>query len=316
MSCLIWNCRGFGNPCTRNELAEMVRAKDPFIVFLAKTWADEARLKDVKRKIQFENMFVSLRTTRGGGLVLFWRESVNISVASFDKNHIDAIINKNKENEWRFIGFYGEPGTHKRIESWDLLRSLNQKFRVPWLCAGDFNELVRSEEKLEGNRRSYNQMQLFWDAINTCGFTDLGYMGSKFTWSKHYNNGYSIWKRLDRALCTSNWVNLFAGTKVSHLTCTTSNLTPLWITPSDIPPPPVARLFWFEEMWLSNKGCGRVVEAVWRNIVSNEAKTQVLKKIEKCGLELIQWSRKNFGHVRRELVEKRKLLVKAKQETR
>jgi len=42
----------------------------------------------------------------------------------------------------------------------------------------------------------------------------------------------------------------------------------------------------------------------------------VLKKIEKCGLELIQWSRKNFGHVRRELVEKRKWLVKAKQETR
>ena len=54
-----------------NELAELVKAKDPSIVFLVETWADEARLKDAKRKIQFENMFVSPRTTRGGGLVLF-----------------------------------------------------------------------------------------------------------------------------------------------------------------------------------------------------------------------------------------------------
>ena len=142
MSCLIWNCRGLGNPGTVNELAELVWAKDPSVMFLAGTWADKARPKDVMRKIQFENMFVSPRTTRGGGLILFWRESVNVSVEGFDKNHIDAIINKNKENKWRFTGFYGEPNTQKRIESWDLLRNLNQKFRVPWLCTGDFNELV------------------------------------------------------------------------------------------------------------------------------------------------------------------------------
>ena len=87
------------------ELAKLVQAKDLSIVFLDKTQADEARLKDVMKKIQFQNMFVSPRTTRGGGLVLFWRESVNLSVEGFDKNHIDAIINKNKENEWRFTAF-------------------------------------------------------------------------------------------------------------------------------------------------------------------------------------------------------------------
>ena len=98
MSCLVWNYRGLGNPCTGNELAKMVRAKDPSIVF-AETWADKVRLKDVKRKIQFENMFISPRNTRGGRLVLFWRELVDISMEGFDKNHINTTINKNKENE-------------------------------------------------------------------------------------------------------------------------------------------------------------------------------------------------------------------------
>ena len=109
-------------------------------------------LKDVKRKFQFENMFVSPRTSKGGGLLLFWRSSIDISVEGSDKNHIDTIINKNKDNEWRFIGFYGKLDTQKRIESWDLLRTLKRKFQSPWLCAGDFNELGIAEEKLGGSR--------------------------------------------------------------------------------------------------------------------------------------------------------------------
>ena len=119
-------------------------------MFLAETWADETRLKDMKRKFQFENMFVSPRTSKGGGLVLFWRSSIDNSVEGSDKNHIDAIINKNKDTEWRFKGFYDEPDTQKRIQSWDLLQTLKRKFQSPWLCAGDFNELVRREEKLGG----------------------------------------------------------------------------------------------------------------------------------------------------------------------
>ena len=77
----------------------MVQAKDPSVLFLVKTWADEDRLKDVKRKIQFENMFVSPRTSRGGGLVLFWRSTIDVSMEGSDKSHIDAIIDKSKESK-------------------------------------------------------------------------------------------------------------------------------------------------------------------------------------------------------------------------
>lgn len=71
MSYLVWNCHGLENSCTENEPADIVRAKDPSVVFLTETWTDETRLKDVLRKIKFENMFISLRTNRGGALVLF-----------------------------------------------------------------------------------------------------------------------------------------------------------------------------------------------------------------------------------------------------
>ena len=69
------------------------------------------------------------------------------------------------------------------------------------------------------------------------------------------------------------------------------------IAPCGIDPLPSSRPFRFEKMWMSDKECGRVIEAVWRGSFPCEAKKQVIKKIEKCGSELSQWSRKNFGHV-------------------
>lgn len=90
-------------------------------------------------------------------------------------------MNKGTENAWRFTRFYGEPVTHKCFESWDMLQQLNNRFHLPWLCVADFNEIVGNSEKLVGSSRSHNQMQLFREAIDECGFIDLGYVGSQFT---------------------------------------------------------------------------------------------------------------------------------------
>ena len=79
------------------------------------------------------------RTTKGGGLVLFWKNSVNLTVVESHKYYIDAVINKNDDDEWRFAGFYGEPDSSRRNEAWAKLRSLNSSQNIPWLCAGDYN---------------------------------------------------------------------------------------------------------------------------------------------------------------------------------
>ena len=110
---------------------ELVWAKDPSIVFIAKTWANEARLKQIKKDIQFDYLFFVPRVNRKGGLAMLWKNSINLSIESFSKNHIDSIIDKGSNEAWRFIGFYGEPNTQKRKESWDLLCLQNRHFDLP-----------------------------------------------------------------------------------------------------------------------------------------------------------------------------------------
>ena len=107
MSILCWNCRGLGNQRTENQLADMVWAKDPSVVFLAETWTDEARLVFVKERLKMKNKFVAPRRNKTRCLMIFWKEDFNLTVETFSKYHINSTINKNKEGEWRFTGFMG-----------------------------------------------------------------------------------------------------------------------------------------------------------------------------------------------------------------
>ena len=205
MSCIAWNCRGLGNLRTGRELVKIIRAKDPSIVFLAETMVDDVRLEIVQSNIGFDHRWVVPREGRGGGLVLFWKATINLTIEDSNKSYIDAFINKNSENEWRLMGFYGKLELARRFEAWNKLKNLNKHSKMPWLCVGDFNEITRLDEKVGGAIKTHNQMQLFHDVIDKCRFMDLGFVGPKFTWNKHFENGNSIWERLDRGLAINNW---------------------------------------------------------------------------------------------------------------
>ncbi|XP_075665671.1 uncharacterized protein LOC142635397 [Castanea sativa] len=134
--------RGLGNLRTGKELGDIIRAKDPSVVFIAETLTDEARLDRVLQNIDFDKKWVVPKEGRGGGFALFWKASINLTVEDSSKYYIDVCIDKNTEQEWRFTDFYGEPETTTRSEAWDSLCRLNRHPNTPWLGAGDFNELV------------------------------------------------------------------------------------------------------------------------------------------------------------------------------
>lgn len=98
--------------------------------------------------------------------------------------------------------------------------------------------------------------------IDECQFMNLRYVGFKFTWAKHYVDGRSIRIRLDRCMATNSWFQKFPGTRVYHLSCMSSDHSPLLINLSRLPNLRKKRCFKFEKMWLSDPTCGETVEEV------------------------------------------------------
>ncbi|KAK4566162.1 hypothetical protein RGQ29_002398 [Quercus rubra] len=136
---------------------------------------------------------------------------------------------KNHGNSQDFM-----PETHKRFKSWDLLHQLHRQSSLPWLCASDFNKITRQSEKSGGRLHPHNQMQQFRDVLDECGFMDLGFKGFPYTWSKHWQNGLSVWERLDRVVASQKWFLEFPGTRVHHVDSTTPDHNMLWIDQADL----------------------------------------------------------------------------------
>lgn len=121
---------------------------------------------------------------RFGGLALLWNNTNAISLSSCSLHHIDVTIGESIQNfEWRFTGIYGYPDGAQEAKTWELLRSLHSHSSLPWLCAGDFNEIPFNVEKKGDALRTNIQLQGFRDIIEYCNLQDMGFQGYPFTWS-------------------------------------------------------------------------------------------------------------------------------------
>ena len=113
-------------------------------------------------------------------------------------------------------------------------------------------------------------MQLFQDIMDECGFLDLGFTGSQFTWSKHFEDGHSIWERLDRGLAK----------RVHHLHCSTLDHSPLLINLSSLDQLPRKKNFRFEEMWLADTRCAEIIEASWQSSLYHFGDDAIFKSLK------------------------------------
>ncbi|PON31821.1 Endonuclease/exonuclease/phosphatase [Parasponia andersonii] len=142
-------------------------------------------------------------------------------------------------------------------DDWQHLNSL------PWLCGGDFNEILCLSKKSRGNDRAAPAMNNFLNTLLYCGLSDLGSSSSPFTWmNKHPNNDF-IQEKLHQYVCSDNWHKLYNTSIVEHGDFISSDHCPLivWLNKGLDNQDNLSN--WdlkFEPYWLREDGCRVVVE--------------------------------------------------------
>ena len=215
----------------------------------------------IQNELHFDAMLVIPCSGRRGGLAMLWKEEVDLNIQTYNQNHINALILTKQHMSWRITGFYGKPEEHLRHETWDLLKYLSTRASTPWLCIGDYNEILSTEEKDGRLPKPMHLMQEFRSTFLHCGLIDLGYTGNIFTWENGRERGDYVQERLDRACATLAWKELFPYSRVSHFPMSYSDHMPLILNTQmeqhHVRPRRIPR--WFEEKWAIHPNCEAII---------------------------------------------------------
>ena len=70
-----------------------------------------------------------------------------MDVRSYTSHHIDERIRIGEAEVWRFTGIYGWSKTEEKRQTIHLIERLGEFDHNGWVCIGDFNLLLGSENR-------------------------------------------------------------------------------------------------------------------------------------------------------------------------
>ncbi|KAK8569269.1 hypothetical protein V6N12_007799 [Hibiscus sabdariffa] len=148
MSLMSWNVRGLGNKKTVRSLKSVSFKFKSSIIFLSETKKKRRYLEKIKMKMKLSESFYVDPIGIAGGLTLWWKNKVNLSILCYGKNFIDTRVSLNEEEEWNNIP-----------EKWCLI--------------GDSNIVARLKEKLGGLPFDPSNAMWYYDFIDYSCLVEL-----------------------------------------------------------------------------------------------------------------------------------------------
>lgn len=165
-----------------------------------------------------------------------------------------------------------------------MLKDLAHCLSLPWVCIGDFNEILKIEEKQGWLDRLERQMQGFRAALDFCGLKDLCFNGFPFTWCNRRPGDHNVWIRLDHGIATVDWILYFPTTRIHYLDAFHSDHKPILLI-SDSKQKRFyrkGRLFHFKAMWLKDDSCEEVVRHSWHDVFESSPVRVLATKLFNC----------------------------------
>lgn len=165
------------------------------------------------------------------------------------------------------------------------------KINLPWAAIGDFNSVTCKEEVSHNDTYSDQQSKFFKEWINKEALVDIAYTRPRFTWTRGKNDDIFRGARLDRALCSVDWLDAFPESNVTHLPAICFDHNPILLNTNSNISAVKSWSFHFQVAWATHKDFPTIVESSWikgADVISN------VTAMEKA---LLKWNTESFGNI-------------------
>ncbi|XP_060210563.1 uncharacterized protein LOC132637499 [Lycium barbarum] len=186
-------------------------------------------------------------------------------------------------------------GTDDWLELWDSIAQDTLNIQGPWIVGGDFNVILKSDEKLGGLPVHLAETDDFAHFVNNCGLMELKYFGSRYTWWNGRTEEDCIFKRLDRVFGNQEFMDLFLSSEVSHLIRHRSDHAPLHVVccSKDV----VVKPFKFLNFWSQHPKFLELVQDNWSLDFTANPFSEFQAKMKKVKMALAKWSKDTYGNI-------------------
>lgn len=239
------------------------------VLAIFETHASGDKAGQICRGLGFEHSFCVDVAGQSGGLWLLWRDGVgNVTIEKSTDQFIYAKFGEGIDTI-HLIAVYAAPSASRRSGLWEELKDVIQDIDEPVIVGGDFNTILRLDERNGGNGRLSTDSLAFGDRVNDLSLIDMGFTGNRFTWRRGRETNTCMAKRLDRVLCNASARMKWQEASVSHLPILASDHVPLYVQLSPgMSSDPRRRPFRFEAAWLHHGSFKEMLKNSWNGNLS------------------------------------------------
>jgi hypothetical protein len=183
---------------------------------------------------------------------------------------------------------------------------MRAQWNGPWLCCGDFNEVLSQDEHIGPRDRTESQINAFRECLQDCELQDLGFEGPKFTWCNRQDADHHVKVRLDRAVANGGFMQRFENCSVENIITTSSDHYAILLTLDrgvpGVQSQAVHQDFRYEAMWQRAPDYKQVLEEAWSGSGNGNRSLQATwSRLKSVAVSLKDWSKATFGSVRKQI---------------
>eukprot|EP00253_Pinus_taeda_P008572 PITA_08572 len=302
MKLISWNIRGLNSPRKVRLLKNMLMQEKPNILFVQETKCSMQALEKIAIKVWPRGQVTAVDAQgASGGLAILWDSRViQLSNIHANKNFMQATFHLIDTNtHGHLTNLYFPQDSHQKAEILDHLSTLNSNRLHPlWIAGGDFNMIVRMEEKQGGRDNGIRDGHLLKDFIQSNWLIDLQSNNGLFTWTNKRDGIQHIASRLDRFLVSDNAPYLGGDIITSILPISASDHWPIalqWHQRGNS----TKRPFRFDNFWLTHPDFKDFVRQTWvKYKPTRESKmANFQKKLKFLKKEIKHWNHTTFGNI-------------------